>query len=46
MKYVCSICGVLCFDGTTPKTLERDIKQHERNSIFHKRKLVSGARKK
>lgn len=43
MKYTCSFCGDLCFDGTTDKTLPRDISQHETGS-YHKRMLEEAKR--
>jgi len=44
MKYDCPFCGILCFDGTTDETLQRDIKQHESNSFFHKRRVEEAKR--
>ena len=39
MKYVCPVCGDMCFDGSTEESLPKDIKAHE-SGWFHKYKSV------
>lgn len=40
MKYNCVICGDLCFDGTTEKSLRYDVACHEMGET-HKGNLKS-----